>query len=91
MTTPTLPTSPEVLAEATPYSLNDLAIMSPAEMSPEAELAYIAHLRKLAEAYDRALGAKPARRPASPAKAKAIVTAVLDPTAAAAFDGEDLF
>jgi len=68
-----LPTSPEVLAEATPYSLSELSIMSPGEMSPEAELAYVAHLRELRERYEKALGAKPPRTAKAPATTKAIL------------------
>jgi hypothetical protein len=63
-----LPTSPEVLAEATHWSINDLAIMSPKEMSPEAELTYVEHLRELAARYERALGVAKAK-PAAKAKA----------------------
>jgi hypothetical protein len=55
---PELPTFPTILAEAGRFSINDLAIMSPGEMSPEAELAYIAELRAYRERYERALGVK---------------------------------
>lgn len=55
------PTSPEVLAEASAFSLSDLSLMSPEEMSPAAELAYIEELRQYRERYERALGAKPAK------------------------------
>jgi hypothetical protein len=55
------PTYPQVLAEASPMSLSDLALMSPDEMSPEAELAYIAELRAYRERYERAMGAPKAR------------------------------
>ena len=85
------PTSPEVLAEASPYSLNDLAIMSPEELSPEAELAYIALLREQRERYERALGVK-AAAPKRTAKAKvaAVLAGGVELSGDAA-DGEDLF
>ena len=87
------PTSPEVLAEASPYSLNDLAIMHPDELSPEAELAYIEHLRTYRERYERALGtkasvAKVARTPK--AKAAAVLLGPLGGAEAFGTD-EDLF
>ena len=69
------PTSPEVLAEASQWSLNDLALMSPEEMSPEAELAYIAELRAYRERYERALGQGAPKRTAG-AKAKASPAAI---------------
>jgi len=53
------PTSPEVLAEASPVSLAALALMSPEEMGPTGEM-----LQELRERYERALGAgraKPAK------------------------------
>ena len=89
MTTPTtqppnpFPTSPEVLAEASPWSLSDLALMSPEEMSPAAELAYIAELRAYRERYERALGAGATKRQSGTA-AKAPKAR---PTAAAMLDG----
>jgi len=58
------PTSPEVLAEASPVSLAALALMSPEEMGPTGEMAYIRALQELRERYERALGAgraKPAK------------------------------
>ena len=55
---PELPTFPTILAEAGRFSINDLAIMSPGEMSPEAEQAYIAELRAYRERYEKALGVK---------------------------------
>lgn len=82
------PTAPEVLADATPYSLNDLAIMSPEEMPPEAELAYINLLREQRERYERALGQK-ATKAKTAASPKAKVAAVLAGPADA--DAEDLF
>ena len=82
MTTNPFPTSPEVLAEASPWSLSDLALMSPEEMSPAAELAYIAELRAYRERYERALGAGATKRQsgasAKGAKARPSVAAVLD-------------
>ena len=71
------PTSPEVLAEASAFSLSDLSLMSPEEMSPAAELAYIAELRAYRERYERALGAKPARAKAG-AKAAPTAKVILD-------------
>ena len=58
------PTSPEVLAEASPVSLAALALMSPEEMGSTGEMAYIRALQELRERYERALGAgraKPAK------------------------------
>lgn len=55
---PELPTFPTILAEVGRFSINDLAIMSPGEMSPEAELAYIAELRAYRERYEKALGVR---------------------------------
>ena len=86
-------TSPEVLAEASPWSLSDLALMSPEEMSPAAELAYIAELRSYRSRYERALGAGATTRGAGGAakatKARPTAAAMLDgPTAA---DEEGLF
>lgn len=74
------PTSPEVLAEASPWSLSDLALMSPEEMSPSAELAYIEELRAYRERYERALGAKAPRAKPGGAKPSAskVVTAILN-------------
>ena len=69
------PTSPEVLAEASPCSLSDLALMSPEEMSPAAELAYIEELRRYRERYERAIGTKPQRAKAS---AKVTTKVILD-------------
>ena len=71
------PTSPEVLAEALPFSLAELSLMSPEEMSPAAELAYIEELRQYRERYERALGAKPARAK-SGAKASPTAKVILD-------------
>ena len=71
------PTSPEVLAEASPFSLAEWSLMSPEEMSPAAELAYIEELRQYRERYERALGAKLAR--AKPgAKAAPTAKVILD-------------
>jgi len=84
------PTFPGVLGEAVPWSLNDLAIMNPEEMSPEAELAYIGELRAYRERYERALGQGTPKRAAGP-KAKAAPTArvILDgPSAADTSDVE---
>ena len=83
MTTNPFPTSPEVLAEASPWSLSDLALMSPEEMSPAAELAYIAELRAYRERYERALGQGATKRQ-SGASAKAPKGR---PSAAAMLDG----
>ena len=83
MTNP-FPTSPEVLAEASPWSLSDLALMSPDEMSPAAELAYIAELRAYRERYERALGAGATKRGAGGAAKGArsakggVIAAILD-------------
>jgi hypothetical protein len=74
------PTFPSVLAEATQFSLSDLALMSPEEMSPAAELAYIEELRAYRERYERALGAKPQR-------AKAGSKSAAGPTAKVILDG----
>ena len=64
------PTSPEVLGEASAFSLSDLALMSPAEMGPSAEMAYINELRAYRERYERALGAKGVRaKPGASTKA----------------------
>jgi len=67
------PTYPQVLAEASPMSLSDLALMSPDEMSPEAELAYIAELRAYRERYERAMGAKPARAKSTSSKPASVI------------------
>ena len=83
MTTNPFPTSPEVLAEASPWSLSDLALMSPEEMTPAAELAYIAELRAYRERYERALGQGATKRQ-SGAAAKMISRR---PSAAAMLDG----
>ena len=72
------PTSPEVLAEASPFSLSDLSLMSPEEMSPAAELAYIAELRAYRERYERALGAKPTRAKAGAKSAAPTAKVILD-------------
>lgn len=56
------PISPEVLAEAGAYSLNDLSIMNVEEMSPAAEIAYIEELRAYRERYERALGQTGSKR-----------------------------
>ena len=64
------PTSPEVLAEASQWSLNDLALMSPEEMTPPAELAYIEELRAYRVRYERALGQGTKRSAGVAAKAK---------------------
>ena len=75
------PTSPEVLAEASAFSLNDLALMSPSEMSPAAELAYINELRAYRERYERALGTAGAKR------TKLGATKSAGPTAKVILDG----
>jgi hypothetical protein len=75
------PTFPGVLAEATAFSLNDLALMSPEEMTPAAELAYIEELRAYRERYERALGAKPTRGATKGAKG------AVGPTAKVILDG----
>ena len=72
------PTSPEVLAEASPFSLSDLSLMSPEEMTPAAELAYITELRAYRERYERALGAKPARGRAAPKATSPTAKVILD-------------
>jgi len=72
------PTSPEVLAEASAFSLSDLALMSPEEMSPAAELAYIEELRQYRERYERALGAKPQRAKVGTKSAGPTAKVILD-------------
>ena len=76
MTNP-FPTSPDILAEASPYSLSELALMSPDEMSPAAELAYIAELRAYRERYERALGAGATKRAAGTGAKRAAPSAKL--------------
>ena len=74
------PTSPEVLAEASPVSLAALALMSPEEMGSTGEMAYIRALQELRERYERALGAgraKPAKGVASGARSAAAAKVVL--------------
>jgi len=59
------PTFPGLLNEVHPWSLSDLALMSPEEMSPEAELAYINELRAYRERYERAIGQGAPKRTAA--------------------------
>ena len=87
---PELPTFPTILAEVGRFSINDLAIMSPGEMSPEAELAYIAELRAYRERYEKALGVRKEGRATK--GSKATPTKVLNVTfEGGEGDGEELF
>lgn len=68
------PTFPGALREASAWSLNDLALLAPEEMSPEAELAYIGELRAYRERYERALGAGAGAKPrGTKAKAASVI------------------
>lgn len=83
------PTSPAVLSEASPYSLNDLAIMSPGEMSPGAELAYIEHLRSRREQYEKALGTTRASATRATKPAARVAAVLAGPSSD--ISAEDLF
>lgn len=71
------PTFPEALAEASPYSLQDLSVMDPERMGPQAELAYIEKLREQRLRYEKSLGeAATKKRTAKVAKSPSAILGV---------------